>query len=378
MSCPILALTQQLVCRPSISPHDAGCQDILMSRLQKIGFTIEILEISNTLNFWAWRGHGKTLVFAGHTDVVPAGDPKLWMYPPFQLTVQNGVLFGRGVADMKGALASMIVAAERFVNMHEHHIGRLAFLITSDEETSGAHGTVKMLEKLMIRNERLEYCLIGEPTSTKVIGDIVKNGRRGSMTANLHVHGIQGHIAYPYLADNPIHRVIPALHELILIEWDTGNIFFPPTTMQIYNIQPSSVTSNIIPGDCCIEFNFRFNNQITELMIQERVQEVLNRHQLQYDILWNISRQPFFTPRGYFLDEVLNAVEHCTHHSPQLSTAGGASDGCFFHKIGAQVVELGLVNSTIHQINECAKASDLQLLSQVYQRIMENIVMSSR
>ncbi|WP_157990061.1 succinyl-diaminopimelate desuccinylase [Candidatus Erwinia haradaeae] len=375
MDCPIFLLTQQLVSCPSISPYDAGCQDILIARLQKIGFTIEVMHIGDTLNFWAWRGHGKTLVFAGHTDVVPTGDPTLWMHPPFQLTVQNGVAFGRGIADMKGALASMIVAVERFVSIHSCYKGRLAFLITSDEEKSGAHGTMKVIERLLQRNERLEYCLIGEPTSTAFIGDVVKHGRRGSMSAHLHVHGIQGHIAYPHLTDNPIHRVIPALHELMLIKWDTGNTFFSPTYMQMYHIKAGSSTSNITPYECFIEFNFRFNNQLTDLILQERVKAVLDRHHLQYHITWTVFRQPFLTSRGYFVDEVIHAVECCTNYSPQLLTTGGTSDGCFFNAIGAHVVELGLVNTTIHQINECAKVSDLPLLSRIYQRIMENILL---
>ncbi|VFP79752.1 succinyl-diaminopimelate desuccinylase [Candidatus Erwinia haradaeae] len=372
--CPIISLTQQLICCPSISPYDFGCQDILIARLQAIGFTIEKMKIHDTLNFWAWRGYGDTLVFAGHTDVVPTGDHKLWAYPPFQLTMKNGILFGRGVSDMKGALASMIIAAERFVNRYSYHKGRLAFLITSDEEGSGIHGTEKVIKKLMERNENLKYCLIGEPTSTKIIGDVIKNGRRGSMTAHLNIHGIQGHIAYPHHTENPIHKAIPVLHELISTKWDKTDSLFQPTYMQIYNIQSGTGVSNITPCDCCIEFNFRFNNQLTEIMIKNQVQEILNKHHLQYTIVWKLSRQPFFTPQCYFIEKVASAVEFYTNQSPKILTTGGTSDGCFFRKIGAQVVELGLMDTTIHQINECAKISDLQLLSKIYQRIIENMI----
>lgn len=374
MHCPVIELTQQLIRRPSLSPDDAGCQAILIARLQALGFTIEPMNMGDTLNFWAWRGEGETLAFAGHTDVVPTGDANLWINPPFEPTIRDGMLFGRGAADMKGSLAAMTVAAERFVTAHPNHKGRLAFLITSDEEASGTHGTVKVVEALMARNERMDYCLVGEPSSTEVVGDVVKNGRRGSITANLTIHGVQGHVAYPHLADNPIHRAMPALNELVATEWDRGNEFFPPTSMQIANVQAGTGSNNVIPGDCFVQFNFRFSTELTDLLIQQKVQELLDRHQLRYSIEWTLSGQPFLTSRGKLVNAVVNAVEHYNEIKPQLLTTGGTSDGRFIARMGAQVVELGPVNATIHKINECVKAADLQLLSRMYQRIMEQLI----
>ncbi len=263
MSCPVIELTQQLIRRPSLSPDDAGCQALLIERLQAVGFTVEPMNIGDTQNFWAWRGTGETLAFAGHTDVVPAGDVERWINPPFEPTIRDGMLFGRGAADMKGSLAAMVVAAERFVAQHPHHRGRLAFLITSDEEASATNGTVKVVEALMARGERLDYCLVGEPSSSEVVGDVVKNGRRGSFTCNLTIHGVQGHVAYPHLADNPVHRAAPMLNELVGIEWDRGNEFFPPTSMQIANIQAGTGSNNVIPGDLHVQFNFRFSTELT-------------------------------------------------------------------------------------------------------------------
>ncbi|WP_455813987.1 succinyl-diaminopimelate desuccinylase [Pseudomonas graminis] len=374
MHCPVIELTQQLIRRPSLSPDDAGCQAILIARLQALGFTIEPMNIGDTLNFWAWRGEGETLAFAGHTDVVPTGDANRWINPPFEPTIRDGMLFGRGAADMKGSLAAMIVAAERFVAAHPQHKGRLAFLITSDEEASAANGTVKVVEALMARNERMDYCLVGEPSSTEVVGDVVKNGRRGSITANLTIHGVQGHVAYPHLADNPVHRAMPALNELVATEWDRGNEFFPPTSMQIANVQAGTGSNNVIPGDCFVQFNFRFSTELTDVMIQQKVQELLDRHQLRYSIEWKLSGQPFLTSRGKLVDAVVNAVEHYNEIRPELLTTGGTSDGRFIARMGAQVVELGPVNATIHKINECVKAADLQLLSRMYQRIMEQLI----
>ncbi|MCX8956737.1 succinyl-diaminopimelate desuccinylase [Erwinia psidii] len=374
MFCPVIELTQQLIRRPSLSPDDAGCQAIIIDRLQALGFTVEPVNIGDTLNFWAWRGTGETLAFAGHTDVVPAGNSSLWINPPFEPTIRDGMLYGRGAADMKGSLAAMIVAAERFVTSHPDHKGRLAFLITSDEEASATNGTVKVVEALMARNERLDYCLVGEPSSTEVVGDVVKNGRRGSMTANLTLHGVQGHVAYPHLADNPVHRALPALNELVAIQWDRGNAFFPPTSMQIANIQAGTGSNNVIPGECFVQFNFRFSTELTDEMIKQRVRELLDRHQLRYTLDWQVSGQPFLTPSGKLVDAVVNAVEHYNEIKPQLQTTGGTSDGRFIARMGTQVVELGPVNATIHKINECVKAADLQLLSRMYQRIMEQLI----
>ncbi|WP_414148297.1 succinyl-diaminopimelate desuccinylase [Erwinia sp. BNK-24-b] len=374
MFCPVIELTQQLIRRPSLSPDDAGCQALMIERLQALGFTVEAMNIGDTQNFWAWRGKGETLAFAGHTDVVPAGDVSRWINPPFEPTIRDGMLFGRGAADMKGSLAAMIVAAERFVATHPNHKGRLAFLITSDEEASATNGTVKVVEALMARHERLDYCLVGEPSSTEVVGDVVKNGRRGSMTANLTIHGVQGHVAYPHLADNPVHRALPALNELAATEWDRGNEFFPPTSMQIANVQAGTGSNNVIPGEFFVQFNFRFSTELTDEMIKQRVKDLLDRHQLRYSLDWVVSGQPFLTSTGKLVEAVVNAVEHYNEIKPQLLTTGGTSDGRFIARMGAQVVELGPVNATIHKINECVKAADLQLLSRMYQRIMEQLI----
>lgn len=374
MFCPVIELTQQLIRRPSLSPDDAGCQAIMIARLQALGFTVEPMNFGDTLNFWAWRGEGETLTFAGHTDVVPTGDASRWINPPFEPTIRDGVLYGRGAADMKGSLAAMIVAAERFIANHPNHKGRLAFLITSDEEASATHGTVKVVETLMARNERLDYCLVGEPSSTEIVGDVVKNGRRGSMTANLTIHGVQGHVAYPHLADNPVHRALPALNELVATEWDQGNEFFPPTSMQIANVQAGTGSNNVIPGELLVQFNFRFSTELTDAMIKQQVQALLERHQLRYSLDWQVSGQPFLTASGKLVNAVVKAVEHYNEIKPQLLTTGGTSDGRFIARMGAQVVELGPVNATIHKINESVKAADLQLLSRMYQRIMEQLI----
>jgi len=374
MFCPVIELAQQLIRRPSLSPDDAGCQALLIARLEAIGFQIEPMHIDDTLNFWATRGQGETLAFAGHTDVVPPGDVSRWINPPFEPTIRDGMLFGRGAADMKGSLAAMVVAAERFVAAHPNHKGRLAFLITSDEEASAKNGTVKVVERLMARNERVDYCLVGEPSSTEVVGDVVKNGRRGSMTANLTIHGVQGHVAYPHLADNPVHRAMPALNALVATEWDSGNAFFPPTSMQIANVQAGTGSNNVIPGEFFVQFNFRFSTELTDQMIKDRVAALLDSYQLRYTLEWNVSGQPFLTSRGKLVDAVIRAVSHYNEIKPQLLTTGGTSDGRFIARMGAQVVELGPVNATIHKINECVKAADLQTLSRMYQRIMEQLV----
>ena len=374
MSCPVIELAQQLIKRPSLSPNDEGCQALMIERLTAIGFTVEAMDFGDTQNFWAWRGTEKTLAFAGHTDVVPSGDESHWQHPPFEPIIRDGMLYGRGAADMKGSLAAMVIAAERFVAAHPNHQGRLAFLITSDEEASAVNGTVKVVEALMARNERLDYCLVGEPSSTHVVGDVVKNGRRGSITANLRVHGVQGHVAYPHLADNPVHRAAPALNELIATEWDQGNDFFPPTTMQIANIQAGTGSNNVIPGELFVQFNFRFSTELTDVLIQQRVAELLDRHQLNYTIDWKLSGQPFLTARGELVDAVVNAVKHYNEVTPELLTTGGTSDGRFIARMGAQVVELGPVNATIHKVDECVSAADLQLLSRMYQRIMEQLI----
>lgn len=377
MFCPVITLAQQLIKRPSLSPNDEGCQHIMIDRLKAIGFTVEPMNFGDTLNFWAHRGGSAgapTLAFAGHTDVVPTGDEKHWNQSPFEPTIQDGFLYGRGAADMKGSLAAMVVAAERFVAANPNHQGRLAFLITSDEEASAVNGTVKVVEALMARRERVEYCLVGEPSSTERVGDVVKNGRRGSITANLTVHGTQGHVAYPHLADNPVHKATAFISELVNTEWDRGNEFFPATSMQIANIHAGTGSNNVIPGELFIQFNFRYSTELTHEQIARKVQEMLQRHQLRYSIEWNLSGKPFLTPRGKLVDAVSHAVEYYATTAPQLLTTGGTSDGRFIALMGTQVVELGPVNATIHKVNECVKASDLQLLSRMYQKIMEQLL----
>lgn len=375
MSCPILELAQQLIKRPSLSPDDAGCQAIIAARLRALGFTIEPMPFGDTLNIWAWRGEGPTLAFAGHTDVVPTGETQHWDNPPFEPTLHDGLLYGRGAADMKGSLAAMVVAAERFVAQHPHHQGRLAFLITSDEEADARDGTVKVVEALMARQERLDYCLVGEPSSSRQVGDIIKNGRRGSLTANMVVQGVQGHVAYPHLAENPVHRAMGALKELVATRWDEGNEFFPPTTMQIANIHAGTGSNNVIPGELQVQFNFRFSTELSDATIRQRVEALMQQHGLRYRIDWSLSGQPFLTARGELVDVAVRAVEHYQELTPRLETTGGTSDGRFIARMGAQVVELGPVNATIHKVNECVSAADLQLLSRMYQRIMEQLVL---
>lgn len=377
MACPVITLAEQLISRPSLSPNDEGCQKIMIERLEAIGFHVEEMNFGDTQNFWAWRkgkNEGPTLAFAGHTDVVPAGDESQWRQPPFSPTIENGFLYGRGAADMKGSLAAMVVAAERFVSVNPNHSGRLAFLITSDEEASAVNGTVKVVEALAARKERIEYCLVGEPSSTERVGDVVKNGRRGSITANLTVFGTQGHVAYPHLADNPVHRASAFIQELVNVEWDRGNEFFPATSMQIANIKAGTGSNNVIPGELFVQFNFRYSTELTHEQIMAKVQAMLDRHQLRYRIDWNLSGKPFLTPKGKLVDAVSTAVEYYAGIRPELLTNGGTSDGRFIAQLGTQVVELGPVNATIHKVNECVNAADLQLLSRMYQKIMEQLL----
>ena len=374
MFCPIVYLTQQLIRCRSLSPKDDGCQELLIKRLKSIDFNIEQININDTSNFWATRGKGKTLVFAGHTDVVHPGNINDWNTPPFEPIINNGILFGRGAADMKGSLAAMIVAIERFIAMYPKHQGRLAFLITSDEESSAINGTIKVIQRLMSRKEKIDYCIIGEPTSTNIVGDTIKNGRRGSITANLVIHGIQGHVAYPYLANNPIHIAIPILNKLINKIWDNGNKFFSPSNLQITNIQAGTGMNNIIPGNLLIQFNLRFNTELTESMIKNYFLKLLNYSNLNYNIEWILSAKPFISLCGELTDTVINVIIDFNKLKPEILTNGGTSDGRFIINICSQIVELGLINTTIHKINECVKISDLQLLSAMYQSIIEKLI----
>ena len=371
---PTLELTKQLIARHSVTPIDDGCQQLMIDRLVKLGFHIENLRFEDVDNFWAIRGDtGPILCFAGHTDVVPSGPESSWQSPPFEPTVTEGLLVGRGAADMKGSLAAMVVAVENFVAKNPDHSGRIAFLITSDEEGIAANGTVKVVDWLKQQNTIPEYCLVGEPSSSEKCGDTIKNGRRGSLGCKLRVIGKQGHVAYPHLADNPIHNVAPALAELASYEWDKGNDFFPATSFQVSNINGGTGATNVIPGELDIVFNFRFSTEVTEQQLRETTETILNKHQLDYKIDWHLSGQPFLTAEGELVDAAVSAVKQVTGLGTLLSTAGGTSDGRFIAPMGTQVVELGPVNATIHQINECVAVDDLDRLTAIYESLLENL-----
>lgn len=374
MICPIIQLAQKLISIPSISPQDLGCQNIIIKRLRKIGFQIKIININDTKNFWAFRGAGKTLTFAGHTDVVSPGEEKYWYTDPFDPIIKNGFLFGRGSSDMKGALSSMIIAAERFVNQFPNHKGCLSFLITSDEESKATNGTIKVVEYLMSRNIMIDYCIVGEPSSTLIVGDTIKNGRRGSITANLTIHGIQGHIAYPDLADNPIHKGLPIILKILSMKLDNGNSFFSPTIINISNIHAGNGVNNIIPGALFVQFNIRFSTEVSDIEIKEKITDILNQNNINYNIKWSLSGQPFLTKKGILVDTVIKAIIRLNKKSPILSTSGGTSDGRFIALMGSEIVELGLTNNTIHKVNECVKIFDLQLLSRMYKNIMTELL----
>jgi succinyl-diaminopimelate desuccinylase len=371
---PTLELTKQLISRQSVTPEDDGCQQLMNDRLAAVGFDIQPLPFEDVDNFWAIRGDsGPILCFAGHTDVVPSGPESSWQSPPFEPTVKDGVLTGRGAADMKGSLAAMVIAVENYVASNPNHSGRIAFLITSDEEGIAANGTVKVVEWLKQQNIIPEYCLVGEPSSSEKCGDTIKNGRRGSLGCKLRVIGKQGHVAYPHLADNPIHNVAPALAELANTEWDRGNDFFPATSFQISNINGGTGATNVIPGELDIVFNFRFSTEVTEQQLRETTEAILNKHQLNYEIDWHLSGQPFLTAEGELVDAAVTAVKQVTGMDTLLSTAGGTSDGRFIAPMGTQVVELGPVNATIHQINECVAVADLDQLTAIYESLLENL-----
>ncbi|TXY06598.1 succinyl-diaminopimelate desuccinylase [Vibrio mimicus] len=372
---PVLALAKDLISRQSVTPADAGCQDLMIARLKALGFEIESMVFEDTTNFWARRGTQSPLfVFAGHTDVVPAGPLAQWHTPPFEPTVIDDFLHGRGAADMKGSLACMIVAVERFIAENPNHQGSIGFLITSDEEGPFINGTVRVVETLMARNEMIDMCIVGEPSSTLAVGDVVKNGRRGSITGDLKVNGTQGHVAYPHLANNPVHKALPALAELAATQWDEGNAYFPPTSFQIPNLQAGTGASNVIPGEFDVQFNFRFSTELTDEEIKRRVHSVLDAHGLDYDLKWTLSGQPFLTDAGELLAAVVAAVEEVNHQAPALLTTGGTSDGRFIAQMGAQVVELGPVNATIHKVNECVRITDLEKLTDMYQKTLNHLL----
>ena len=370
-----LALTCELIARQSVTPDDAGCQDAMVSRLKQAGFSVDAMRFGEVDNFWATHGtSGPLLVFAGHTDVVPPGDEASWDSDPFEATVIGDELFGRGAADMKASLAAMVVACEQFIDQHPDHAGRIGFLITSDEEGPAKNGTVKVMETLSSRGEQIDWCVVGEPSSTTILGDLVKNGRRGSLNARLVVNGTQGHIAYPHLADNPIHHAMPALDALAKEGWDNGNDFFDPTSLQISTIRAGQGVTNVIPGSLEVLFNLRFSTELTAEAIKSRCEEILNAHGLSYDIEWSLSGEPFLTEPGALLDAVAQSIEAVAGCRPLVSTGGGTSDGRFIAPSGAQVVEVGHVNATIHQCNERVKLADIPKLTEIYKGILERLL----
>jgi succinyl-diaminopimelate desuccinylase len=368
---PTLALTLDLIRCPSVTPVDANCQELMIQRLEAIGFYIERLRFGEVDNFWARRGTTEPVfAFAGHTDVVPTGTLSAWHSEPFQPEIRDGMLYGRGAADMKGSLAAMVVACEQFVAKHPNHHGSIAFLITSDEEGVATDGTIKVVEHLEARQEKMTWCLVGEPSSTTTIGDVIKNGRRGSLNAALTVIGVQGHVAYPQLADNPIHRIAPALAELTAEVWDNGNAFFPATSFQISNINSGTGATNVIPADVNVLFNFRFSTEVTAEQLKARSEAILQKHGLKYDIVWNLSGLPFLTAKGELVAASVAAIKQVVGIDTELSTSGGTSDGRFIAPTGAQVLELGPINATIHKINECVNAADLDTLTEIYEGIL--------
>ena len=372
-----LELATELISRPSVTPEDKGCQDLLIERLERLGFRIERLRFGDVINLWARRGdRGPVFCFAGHTDVVPPGDPEEWSSPPFEPQIRDGQLFGRGSADMKGSVAAMTTAVERFVAQHPDHDGSIAFLITSDEEGPAVDGTKKVVEHLEARGEKIDWCLVGEPSSTDTLGDTIKNGRRGSLSGDLTVRGKQGHVAYPHLANNPVHRLAPALNELVDTEWDAGNDYFPPTSFQVSNIHAGTGAGNVIPGEVNVQFNFRFSTESTAEGLKERVKALLERHGLDFGIDWKLSGEPFLTPEGQLVEACRHAIRQVTGTDTTLSTAGGTSDGRFIAPTGAQVVELGPLNATIHQVDENVRAEDLDRLSEIYESMLEGLLAS--
>jgi succinyl-diaminopimelate desuccinylase len=378
MTTPTLSLACDLINRESVTPVDAGCQEMMIERLKALGFSIEVMVFEDTTNFWARRGTEAPLfAFAGHTDVVPSGPIDQWHTPPFEATIIDDHLHGRGAADMKGSLASMIVAVEEFIAQHPDHKGSIAFLITSDEEGPFINGTTRVVDTLMERGELIDMCIVGEPSSTTEVGDVVKNGRRGSITGDITFKGIQGHVAYPHIAKNPVHGALPALGELASTQWDEGNEFFPPTSFQIPNLHAGTGASNVIPGEFNVQFNMRFSTELDNQRIQQRVHSILDAHGLDYQLDWTFNGDPFLTDKGALLDAVVAAVTKVNHKTPQLLTTGGTSDGRFIAKMGTQVIELGPVNATIHKVNECVSITDLEKLTEMYKQTLIHLFAQS-
>ncbi|MBM0105053.1 succinyl-diaminopimelate desuccinylase [Steroidobacter sp. S1-65] len=372
---PTLLLTQELIRRPSVSPEDQGCLQLIAQRLEAVGFRIERMPFGPVENLWACHGKERPLLcFAGHTDVVPTGPREEWATDPFEPVIRDGILYGRGAADMKSGLAAMVTATERFIARHPNHKGTLAFLLTSDEEGPSVDGTRRVMEVLEARNEKIDYCVVGEPSSTDKLGDVIKIGRRGSLSGKLTVHGIQGHVAYPHLADNPVHAVAPALAELASRTWDKGNEFFQPTTFQISNIAAGTGAPNVIPGELKARFNIRFSTEQTVEKLQSTITEIFNRHKVNYTLEWFVSGLPFFTAPGALSAAVVQSIKEKVGRTPELSTTGGTSDGRFIAPTGAQVVELGVLNASIHKVNENVRVDDVVTLSGIYERVMELIL----
>ncbi len=370
-----LELAQQLISRRSVTPDDAGCLDILVGQLQPLGFECERISMGGVDNLWARRGSASPLVcFAGHTDVVPTGPLEQWESDPFEPAIRDGVLYGRGASDMKSSLAAIVVALRDFVAQHPDHPGSLAVLFTSDEEGPAIDGTVRVVEALRERGEKMDYCIVGEPTSVKQTGDMIKNGRRGSLTGKLTVNGIQGHVAYPDLARNPIHAVASAIAEMAQTRWDNGNEYFPPTTWQISNFNSGTGANNVIPGAAHIRFNFRFSTASTLESLQTRVHGILDRHGVPYDLEWSYDGRPFLTGKGDLVDAVARAIKTVTGVDTRLSTTGGTSDGRFIADICPQLVECGPTNATIHKINECIRVDELEQLPRIYLETLKNLL----
>ena len=371
-----LELAKDLISRQSNTPLDAGCQALMISRLEPLGFKIEPMRFGDVDNFYARRGTtGPLLVFAGHTDVVPTGPLDKWHTPPFEPTIKDGMLYGRGAADMKTSCAAFITAIEDFVAAHPNHQGSIGLLITSDEEGVAIDGTVKVVEALKARNEHFDYCIVGEPTSNKIVGDMIKNGRRGSLSGKLVVKGVQGHIAYPHLVKNPIHMVAPAIKDMVDTVWDNGNEYFPPTSWQISNMNGGTGATNVVPGEVEILFNFRFSTASTEQNLKERVYTILDKHELNYDLDWEYS-PPYITPRGNLVEAISEAIQECYGVNPELSTTGGTSDGRFIADICKQVIEFGPLNATIHKLNECVAVADIEPLKDTYRITLEKLLLA--
>ncbi len=370
-----LALTKQLIAEPSVTPDDKHCQTLLAERLQAIGFTIEAFHFGQTKNIWARKGTTEpVLCFAGHTDVVPSGPVEKWTSPPFEPTEREGKLYGRGAADMKTSIAAFVTACERFVAQHPQHQGSIALLITSDEEGDAHDGTTKVVDALQARDEKIDYCIVGEPTAVNQLGDTIKNGRRGSLSGNLVIKGKQGHIAYPHLAKNPTHLFAPALAELVAMEWDQGNAYFPPTGFQISNIHAGTGATNVIPSTLTVQFNFRFSTESTESSLKQRVHAVLNQHGLDYDLTWSLSGQPFLTEAGRLTEVAQQAIAEVCGVEAELSTSGGTSDGRFIKAIARELIELGPVNASIHQIDEHIELAAIPQLSAIYEAMLKRLL----